>query len=61
VVFQAGTKSTITGDQILTNGGRVLGVTALHDDPAQARSLAYRAADRIGFDQMQRREDIGQS
>ena len=61
VVFQAGTKSTLSGDQILTNGGRVLGVTALHDDPAQARSLAYRAADRIGFDQMQRREDIGQS
>ncbi|MEI6338613.1 MAG: phosphoribosylamine--glycine ligase [Verrucomicrobiota bacterium] len=57
VVFHAGTKNE--GGRILTNGGRVLGVTALQDDIAQARSLAYRAADTIGFDQMQRREDIG--
>jgi len=57
VVFHAGTKSE--GDRILTNGGRVLGVTALAADTARARELAYGAADGIGFDQMQRREDIG--
>jgi len=57
VVFHAGTKSD--GDRILTNGGRVLGVTALAADTARARELAYGAADGIGFDQMQRREDIG--
>ena len=53
VVFHAGTKAA--GDRILTNGGRVLGVTALAADTARARELAYG----IGFDQMQRREDIG--
>ena len=57
VVFHAGTKAA--GDRILTNGGRVLGVTALAADTARARELAYGAADGIGFDQMQRREDIG--
>ncbi len=57
VVFHAGTKQT--GNQTVTNGGRVLGVTALAGDAAQARELAYRAADAISFDQMQRREDIG--
>lgn len=59
VVFHAGTKSC--GDAIVTNGGRVLGVTALAADLAGARKQAYAAADRIHFDQMQRREDIGRS
>jgi len=57
VVFHAGTKA---GDgQILTNGGRVLGVTALGENLAGARALAYQAADRISFDGVQRRNDIG--
>src|SRR5690606_29326231 len=59
VVFHAGTQAS--GDTIVTNGGRVLGVTALAGDPAAARQQAYAAADRIHFDQMQRREDIGRS
>ena len=57
VVFHAGTKQD--GQRILTNGGRVLGVSALGADRASARKLAYHAADTIRFDQMQRREDIG--
>ncbi len=57
VVFHAGTKKD--GSKVLTNGGRVLGVTALGTDLAEARRRAYGAADRILFDQRQRREDIG--
>jgi phosphoribosylamine--glycine ligase len=57
VVFQAGTK--VQDGQILTNGGRVLGVTALAQNLPGARALAYQAADRISFDGMQRRNDIG--
>lgn len=57
VVFHAGTKTA--ADTVVTNGGRVLGVTALGTDLAEAREKAYRAADGIFFDQMQRRGDIG--
>jgi phosphoribosylamine---glycine ligase len=57
VLFHAGTKQD--GARVVTNGGRVLGVTALGSDRAGARKLAYEAANRIHFDQMQRREDIG--
>jgi phosphoribosylamine--glycine ligase len=56
-VFHAGTKAA--GDDILTNGGRVLGVTAKADTLEAARSLAYQAADRISFEGVQRRNDIG--
>ena len=57
VLFHAGTK--VDGPRIVTNGGRVLGVSALGADRDQARKRAYRAADTIYFDQIQRREDIG--
>ena len=57
VVFHAGTKAV--DGQILTNGGRVLGVTALGQNLEGARALAYQAADRISFDGIQRRNDIG--
>jgi phosphoribosylamine--glycine ligase len=57
VVFHAGTKAL--DGQILTNGGRVLGVTALGPNLAGAREVAYQAADRISFDGIQRRNDIG--
>ncbi len=57
VVFHAGTKAQ--DGQILTSGGRVLGVTALGQNLAVARALAYQAADRISFDGIQRRNDIG--
>jgi len=43
---------------LVTAGGRVLGVTALGEDRAAARSAAYAAADMIEFEGAQRREDI---
>jgi phosphoribosylamine---glycine ligase len=56
LVFQAGT--AVQGDQLVTNGGRVLGVTGLGPSVADARSAAYSAADRITFEGARRREDI---
>ena len=45
-------------DSIVTAGGRVLNVTALGGDAADARAAAYAAADRIDFDGKQLRRDI---
>ena len=56
-VFHAGTKAV--DGRVVTNGGRVLGVTALGANLAEARSTAYGAADRISFEGVQRRNDIG--
>lgn len=56
-VFHAGT--TTSGDRVLTNGGRVLAVTALGDNVRLAQRRAYEVADRIHFDGMQMRRDIG--
>ncbi|MBI4376831.1 MAG: phosphoribosylamine--glycine ligase [Elusimicrobia bacterium] len=56
-VFHAGTSRQ--GDRWLTQGGRVLGVTAVAPDLAQARDRAYEAVSRIRFDGMQYRKDIG--
>jgi phosphoribosylamine--glycine ligase len=55
-VLHAGT--AVQGDSVVTAGGRVLNVTGLGDDPAQARDRAYGAAERISFDGMQMRRDI---
>ena len=56
-VFHAGTR--LEHGRILTNGGRVLCVTALGDSIRMARSRAYDAVDRIRFAGMQYRRDIG--
>ena len=58
VVFHAGTKKADSGD-ILTNGGRVLGVTATGDTLPQAIANAYAAAKPISFQDMHFRTDIG--
>lgn len=55
-VFHAGT--ALTGDQIVTNGGRVLGVTAWAKDLRAARDSAYQAVERITFEGAQFRRDI---
>ena len=55
-VFHAGTRGE--NDVVLSAGGRVLGVTALADDLAQAREKAYAAVDGIAFDGAQFRRDI---
>ncbi|MFO1502062.1 MAG: phosphoribosylamine--glycine ligase [Verrucomicrobiota bacterium] len=55
-VFHAGTIRQ--GEKTLTNGGRVLGVTAWATDLAQARAKAYEAVSRIRFDGLCFRRDI---
>ena len=57
VVFHAGT--TLRDGTVVTNGGRVLGVTALGSTLEVARSKAYAAADLIRFEGKQLRRDIG--
>ena len=57
-VFHAGTKTDEEGN-ILTNGGRVLNVTALGATFEEARNQAYAACDLIDFDGKQFRTDIG--
>jgi phosphoribosylamine--glycine ligase len=56
-VFHAGTR--LEGKELVTSGGRVLCVTALGDSVRMARTRAYEAVDRIRFDGMQYRTDIG--
>ncbi len=60
LVFHAGTKSGEDGE-LLTNGGRVLGVTALGDTLEQAIDNAYAAASPISFTGMHFRTDIGRA
>jgi len=55
-VFHAGTKRE--NDEVVTSGGRVLGVTALGDGLAAARDRAYAAVDKIKFDGAHVRGDI---
>jgi len=57
MVFHAGTRQL--GGRIETNGGRVLGVTALGDGLQAARTSAYEAVRKIQFDGAQFRGDIG--
>ncbi len=57
LLFHAGTKRDEAG-QLITSGGRVLGVTALGDTLAQARQRAYAAAAEIEFAGKQYRKDI---
>lgn len=56
-VFHAGT--ALSGDQIVTHGGRVLGVTAWAKNLRAARDAAYAAVEKIQFEGAQYREDIG--
>ncbi len=58
VVFHAGTDKK--DKKIVTNGGRVLGVTALGNSVKKAISRAYMAASRITWDGVYYRKDIGQ-
>jgi phosphoribosylamine--glycine ligase len=56
LVFHAGT--AVRDGQLVTNGGRILNVTALADTLADARALAYEAAGRISFAGARLRRDI---
>ncbi len=59
-VFHAGTKLTEDG-AVVTNGGRVLGVTAKGENLLQARANAYEATKWISFDNKYMRNDIGKA
>ncbi|MAO89632.1 MAG: phosphoribosylamine--glycine ligase [Dehalococcoidia bacterium] len=56
-VFHAGT--SLSGDEILTSGGRVLAVTAMSDSFENARELIYKNVEQIEFEGMVYRKDIG--
>lgn len=57
VVFHAGTKRN--GDQLVTDGGRVLSVSAVGDTLKQALDRAYEACEKIQFEGKYYRRDIG--
>jgi phosphoribosylamine--glycine ligase len=56
-VFHAGT--ALDGGEVVTSGGRVLCVTALGEDIAAAQRACYEAVDKISWDGMTLRRDIG--
>lgn len=56
VMFHAATEKK--GDRFFSNGGRVLGVTAIADSIQSARSNAYQVADQVSWNGMQYRTDI---
>lgn len=57
ILFHAGT--AFKDGQLVTNGGRVIGVTALGDTIEAARKKAYKNIENIKFDKMHYRTDIG--
>ena len=59
LVFQAGT--ALHGDTLVTNGGRILGVTGLGDTVAAARDAAYAAVSEIEVEGARHRTDIAAS
>ena len=56
-VFHAGT--AIKDDKVVTNGGRVMAVTSFGDTIEEALEKSYRSIEKIKFDQMNYRKDIG--
>ncbi|MCX6752171.1 MAG: phosphoribosylamine--glycine ligase [Candidatus Nomurabacteria bacterium] len=59
VIFHAGTK--MENKNLVTNGGRVLGVSAVGKNLQEALKKAYKAIEKISFEGMQYRKDIGKS
>ena len=59
-VFHAGSKFDTEGN-IVTNGGRVLGVTAKGKDLKEARANAYKATEWVEFGNKYMRNDIGKA
>ncbi|WP_109832528.1 phosphoribosylamine--glycine ligase [Reichenbachiella versicolor] len=58
IVFHAGTK--VSGEEIVTNGGRVLASTGIGDSIQSALNLSYDNLSKISWDGMTMRKDIGQ-
>ena len=57
IIFHAGTNTL--DDKVVTNGGRVMAVTSFGDTIEEALGKTYRSIDKIHFDQMNYRKDIG--
>ena len=57
IVFHAGTK--VENNQVVTNGGRVLTVTSYGDNFQEAIKKSYQNIDKLSFDKMNFRKDIG--
>jgi phosphoribosylamine--glycine ligase len=57
IVFHAGTK--LEKDTIVTNGGRVLAITSYGNDFQEAIKKSYQNIDKLHFDKMNFRKDIG--
>jgi phosphoribosylamine--glycine ligase len=57
IVYHAGT--SIFEGKVVTNGGRVMAITALGDTIEEALEKSYRNINKIHFDQMNYRKDIG--
>lgn len=57
IIYHAGTK--LENNKFKTSGGRVLGVTALGNTVQDALDSAYKAVDKISFEKMHYRKDIG--
>ena len=58
-MFHAGT--ALKDGKIVTNGGRVLGITATGDTLKEARRKAYEAVEWVSFDNKYFRHDIGKA
>lgn len=58
IVFHAGTKQV--GNKIITNGGRVISISAFGNTPDEALEICYKNAEIINFDKKYFRKDIGQ-
>ena len=57
IVFHAGTKSK--AGKVLTNGGRVIAITSMDNDFRKALKKSYQNIDKLSFDRMNYRRDIG--
>ena len=57
IIFHAGTK--LEGEKIVTNGGRVLAITSFGDTIEEALQTSYQNINKIHFDKMNYRKDIG--
>ena len=58
IVYHAGTK--LSEGKLLTNGGRVLGITALGNNLQEALNKSYKACEKISWEKVHYRKDIGQ-
>lgn len=57
IVFHAGT--TLQNEEVLTSGGRVMAITSFGNNIEEALSKSYNSIDKIRFDKMNYRKDIG--